>query len=108
MSNMNFVWAVEDLAHDATNKLLSVHWSCTASKDGKSAFYGGESSLPFDEAASGSVKFSDLTEDSVIQMLFGALGKQVEEIQADRSLRVENQINTNTVTGVPWHAAATV
>jgi hypothetical protein len=94
MNTINFAWSINSFAYNATAKNLLVNWSCTARKEDKFSCYSHETMLPYDEAKEGAVKVADLARQAVLEMLLDTLGSDVQLIEADRSNRVEEQLQS--------------
>lgn len=77
-------------------------WSASYEKNG--AVSGGYGSVYFDEPDPNTfVPYSDLTEEEVLNWIFGVLGEEkVQAIEGGLKQQVEDQLAPKTATGLPW------
>jgi hypothetical protein len=80
--------------------VINVAWSCTASQDSASAFYGG--TTVYTQESESFIPYDQLTEEIVLGWVFTALGDQKAEIEANLTAKVEKQLNPTTANGMPW------
>lgn len=103
-------WSVTDMKRDAaTGGVKEVRWQCIAQADtGESAVEAGKLICTPDPDAEGFVAFEDLTEELVLGWVKASDEVDADEIEANRTGKVEAQIARKTAeaNGVPWAAAA--
>jgi hypothetical protein len=98
---MNINWQVQNMTRDLSNGfVITVAWSCTASQDSASAFYGG--TTVYTQESESFIPYDQLTEEIVLGWVYEALGDQKAEIEANLTAKVENQLNPTTANGMPW------
>ena len=108
-------WSVTNMQHtDADGGVFLVYWSMVAQSDGTpsySASEGGKLRCEYDASSSSYIAYADLTEANVLGWVYNSLikGEETAEeaklrIEADRTGKVQNQINAaaTTASGVPW------
>ena len=108
-------WSVTNMQHtDADGGVFLVYWSMVAQSDGTpsySASEGGKLRCEYDASSSSYIAYADLSEDDVLGWVYDSLieGEETAEeakarIEADRTGKVQNQINAaaTTASGVPW------
>jgi len=100
-------WSVQNMTHtDADGGVFQVIWQCLAQNEGstESAVEAGKFVTAYDASAAGFVPYADLTEAEVLQWVWDSEGVDKDEIEANRTERVDAQIvkNATTATGVPW------
>ena len=108
-------WAVTNMQHtDADGGVFLVYWSMVAASDGTPSYTaseGGKLRCEYDASSSSYIAYADLTEDDVLGWVYNSLieGEETAEeakarIEADRTGKVQNQINAaaTTASGVPW------
>ncbi len=101
---MNINWQVQNMTRDLSNGfVINVAWSCTASQDSASAFYGG--TTVYTQESDNFIPYDDLTEEIVLGWVYEALGGQKAEIEASLTAKVEKQLNPTTANGMPWSQA---
>jgi hypothetical protein len=104
-------WSVLDMKRDAaTGGVKEVRWQCVAEADtGESAVEAGKLLLEPDATAEDFIAYEDLTEEVVLGWVKGQEGFDADEIETNRTGKVEAQIARNTAeaTGMPWATEAT-
>jgi hypothetical protein len=101
--NMNINWQVQNMTRVLNDGfVINVAWSCTASQNSASAFYGGTTTYENDPSEPGFIPYDQLTEEIVLGWVFAALGDQKAEIEANLTAKVEKQLNPTTANGMPW------
>ena len=106
MSDITITWAVNNMTRVIDDGfVLVVDWSCTASApDVPGAFYGGQTRFEFTPDEPGFIPYDQLTQEIVLGWVFNDLGDKKEEIEADRTAKVEKQLHPVTAQGLPWAA----
>jgi hypothetical protein len=98
---MNINWQVQNMTRVLNDGfVINVAWSCTASQDSASAFYGG--TTVYTQESESFIPYDQLTEEIVLGWVFAALGDQKAEIEANLTAKVEKQLNPTTANGMPW------
>jgi hypothetical protein len=98
---MNINWQVQNMTRVLNDGfVINVAWSCTASQDSASAFYGG--TTVYTQESESFIPYDQLTEEIVLGWVFTALGDQKAEIEANLTAKVEKQLNPTTANGMPW------
>lgn len=98
---MNINWQVQNMIRDLSNGfVITVAWSCTASQESASAFYGG--TTVYSQESESFIPYDQLTEEIVLGWVYEALGDQKAEIEANLTAKVEKQLNPTTANGMPW------
>jgi len=98
---MNINWQVQNMTRVLNDGfVINVAWSCTASQDSASAFYGG--TTVYTQESESFIPYYQLTEEIVLGWVFTALGDQKAEIEANLTAKVEKQLNPTTANGMPW------
>jgi len=99
-------WSVLDMKRDAvTGGVKEVHWQCVAQADtGESAVNAGKYICTPDPNADGFVAYEDLTEELVLGWVKSQEGFDADEIEANRTSKVEAQIARKSAeaNGLPW------
>ena len=100
-------WSVLNMERkQADGSVFEVRWQCVAKNDAgpESAMYGGESKFEPDSSAPGYTPYDQLTEAQVLDWIWATDDCDKNEIEADRTAKVEAQIARKTAeaTGMPW------
>lgn len=102
-------WSISDMKRDAaTGGVKEVRWQCIAQADtGESAVEAGKYICTPDADAEGFVAFEDLTEELVLGWVKASDEVDADEIEANRTGKVEAQIARKTAeaNGLPWAPA---
>ena len=103
-------WSVLNMERkQADGAVFEVRWQCVAQNDAgpESAVYGGESKFEPDPSAPDYTPYEDLTQEQVLGWVWASDDCDKDEIEADRTAKVEAQIAKNNAdaSGVPWAAA---
>lgn len=100
-------WSIVDMKHmDSDGGVFEVKWSCIARNDSgpESASAGAEAEFTYDASSSDFTPYADLTQDQVLNWVWGQEGFDKDAIQTRLVEKVDAQIQKNATesTGLPW------
>jgi hypothetical protein len=101
-TSTSFTWAIANLEREtADGYVFTAHYTVNAKDDTYSA--GAYGSLGFARPEGELIPFADLTEGTVVQWIFDALGEEkVEEICEALQNQLDEQAAPTKAAGLPW------
>jgi hypothetical protein len=101
-TSTSFTWAIANLEREtADGYVFTAHYTVSAKDDTYSA--GAYGSLGFARPEGELIPFADLTEGTVVQWIFDALGEEkVEEIYEALQNQLDEQAAPTKAAGLPW------